>query len=323
MDNSVQERLTSIEDLAKNMTQSGSNQTSGTSEQPGSNLQYVSNQKSGTGEQSGSNLQSVSNQKPGTIQEPTPQVLPQEQSSRINNSVIQQDLPVNPSENVPVQQVQNRPIQPPENASVQQKESTLIQPAENVTVYPSKDTPIQPAENTSTQSIGNTTVYLSKNAPTQPVESDLKQPTENTPIQPIKSFPQIIPEPSINLQKQTGEIPTNAPTTDTVPEIVINKSTILNYQIENVQQIMTPNTISIILHDKNGNPIQKAVAMVKTASGAIIQAKVSDERGQILISKQLENGIYFVEIQSQGHTIPRVRYEMEGLIFKTILIRES
>ncbi len=166
----------------------------------------------------------------------------------------------------------------------------------------------------------------------KPVQTPAPQPVQQIKARPMVYKRKMITKGSVNLiepqiskqgtkPKPTLKQPTVIPTAQPVQPvktskkvIELNDSTFQKYaspeEIPNLQK--HPNTLNMIVKDKEGKIVEGVVCVIKNPEGSPIRAAVSNDFGQIINNNPLDNGKYKVTLSKEGMGFPELSMDLSG-----------
>ncbi len=107
----------------------------------------------------------------------------------------------------------------------------------------------------------------------------------------------------------------------------LNSQKSLTITKENLEQYILPNTnvqlsgtVNMLLVNKHGQPVTNATVIVKDNAGKPRMALRSGSKGEVLSTQKLENGEYFVEINHEQNSFPKIRFLVEKPVYPLIKI---
>lgn len=80
------------------------------------------------------------------------------------------------------------------------------------------------------------------------------------------------------------------------------------------------NNINLLLTDRAGNPIFKALVFFKDNTGKLMQVVVSNQNGTVITDKIYPNGNYFINIEKEGFSFPDIEFIIDGSIIEPVKI---
>jgi hypothetical protein len=82
-----------------------------------------------------------------------------------------------------------------------------------------------------------------------------------------------------------------------------------------------PNLIVGMVLDKEGKIIEGAILEIRNSQGIPVRALRTSRLGQFMIATPLQNGVYEIETEKEGHQFDIIKIEAKGEIIKPIEIR--
>lgn len=243
-------------------------------------------------------------------------------------------LPTTMSQQAPVQQsvmtnTPTTPIQQPEITNttitrVQQQETQQAQvtnlPMDTTQQNQIPQTDTQQPQATINQSISpDNQTQNTINLPTEPtaqpqtVAINHAKPTAQPQTTPIQST-------NTTITQQINPNPLNSNFDPTTIKIQIDRSNVIRFQTNPEDITLQPNNINVRLIDINEQPISKAVTMIKTSEGEIVQVKVSDDQGWIKTDRQYKPGRYTITFQHPTFIFPEIIFVLEGGVYPPVKI---
>lgn len=101
--------------------------------------------------------------------------------------------------------------------------------------------------------------------------------------------------------------------------LIITKDNIDQYTVPNAQTQLV-GTINLILTNKQNQPISNATVIIKDSFNKPKLALRSDNQGEVLSTKKLENGEYKVEIKHENYGFGTIKFLVEKPIYPLIKI---
>jgi len=152
--------------------------------------------------------------------------------------------------------------------------------------------------------------------------------TSTTPLQTSSTTVIDVPTPpqqmiSNTLPMQTPVLPQSVNTVVPVQnkiKLTIGKhnAAFLKTTIPNLN--IVANNINLLLTDRAGNPIFKALVFLKDSSGKLMQVVVSNQNGSVITDKVYSNGNYFITIEKEGLSFPDIEFIIDGSIIEPVKI---
>lgn len=159
----------------------------------------------------------------------------------------------------------------------------------------------------------------------QPAQQPVpKQPAPQNEPQTQPEPPQQQSQPKQEASQQQTQQQTQQPAqpqSSGLSEINLDDNNIQDYATKIPGVDPLPNTINLVVKDKDGQIIPQTVCVVKNTVGNPVRASVSNNLGHIMNNIQLPDGTYKVELSKQGYTFPQVTMTLTGNVYPPVEIR--
>ncbi len=241
-----------------------------------------------------------------------------------NAAVTQKHHVVTPPQKNSAQKVKATPIQNPKQETLEKQEKQeldrISQVMKTVDEKPSGGNPSagNPANSGQSAPAAPPAAQSNQQVPNQSPPQNQQTPQPQTPQQPDSMQPQ---QQNQQPPAQPTQAPQPQPQSSGPSQINLDDNNIQNYATEIPGVEPAPNTINIVVKDKDGQIIPQTVCVVKNSTGNPVRASVSNNLGHILNNIQLPDGTYNVELTKQGHTFPKVTMTMTGNVYPPVEIR--
>ncbi|MBD3329096.1 hypothetical protein GF357_01225 [Candidatus Dojkabacteria bacterium] len=142
--------------------------------------------------------------------------------------------------------------------------------------------------------------------PQQDPQPQTAQPSVQNSTQTAPPTPQsqVHRQPAPHLQSQPEPTPSDTINAKSIPPAQAQQ----NQPAKSTPTGTTPNTITLKLLDSNGNPLPKAVAIIKDPNGNTILTGISNENGIVSSNKTVPAGVYSTKIEHGTYSFPKVDY---------------
>lgn len=168
-----------------------------------------------------------------------------------------------------------------------------------------------------------------------PLQNQNSSQNNNRPVQNPKN---LVPnqnsknEPTINSNNQSNinnskvnqrltaeEKQTNSNQSKTME---ITDDTVSQYSTEDLPGVQKqPNTINLVVKDKNGQAVPQVVCVIKNQNGDPVRASISNNFGHILNNIPVNDGTYNIDLSKQGYVFPDITMTLTGEVYPTIEIK--
>ncbi len=106
---------------------------------------------------------------------------------------------------------------------------------------------------------------------------------------------------------------------DKQKNLTITQENLEQYILQNTN-VQLSGTINMLLLNQHNQPVTNATVIIKDNSGKPRMGLRSGSKGEVLSTQKLEKGEYFVEINHEQSTFPKIRFLVEKPIYPVIKI---